>query len=354
MSNIEKYEVAKDLVLSSEYDFKKLVAAHGAVEWEKEASFAVQMLKDNNYLCGIAYNNPDSLKMAVVNVAAIGLTLNPVRALAYLVPRDGKVSLDVSYRGYIQLAIDSGAIEWAKAEVVCEKDTFEYNGMGREPTHRFNPFSERGNPVGAYCAVKTKTGDYLVEMMSIEDIYSIRDRSKAWQAYIRKKTSCPWVTDEGEMIRKTVIRRAYKMWPIPSDSAAQLEKALDVTFDDHEIEVTPLTAEKVACLEQTMNKLEMLGRDPKNEKFVEYLTRVFNRNVKSIDDLTEYELKKLNAMLDQWIAKKPKEEPKEEPKLELEEEEPVFELEEQEKENQNEEHEGDTGAVSEVQPELQP
>jgi recombination protein RecT len=320
MSNIEKYEVAKDLVLSSEYDFKKLADAHGAVEWEKEASFAVQALKNNNYLCGIAYSNPDSLKMAVVNVAAIGLTLNPVRALAYLVPRDGRVSLDVSYRGYIQLAIDSGAIEWAKAEVVCEKDEFEYNGMGREPSHRFHPFSERGNPVGAYCVVKTKTGDYLVEMMSIEDIFNIRDRSKSYQAYKKKGVSCPWVTDESEMIRKTVIRRAYKSWPIPSDSTERLDTVMDATMEDHEIDVSPLTSGKVEALESVTNKIEMLSKDSKSEKFLSYLSRVFNRKVESLDFLTEYELKKLSAILDQMIEKQKPQEPKAtEPEFELEE-----------------------------------
>ena len=343
MSNIEKYEVAKDLVLSSEFDFKKLADAHGAVDWEKEASFAVQALKNNNYLCGVAYGNPDSLKMAVVNVAAVGLTLNPVRALAYLVPRDGRVSLDVSYRGYIQLAIDSGAIEWAKAEVVFEQDEFQYNGMGREPTHRFNPFSERGSPVGAYCAVKTKSGDYLVEMMSIADIYSIRDRSKAWQSYKKKGSSCPWVTDEGEMIRKTVIRRAYKMWPIPSASAERLEEAMQATFDDHEIDVSPLTGEKIEALESVKNKLELLDKKPTDEKFVSYLSRLYSRNIDSIESLTEYELKKLGALLDQWIkVKGEKQKVNAKP-------EPEFELEEIEQEGEkDEESEGNSEPLSEV------
>lgn len=328
MSNIEKYQVTKDLVLSSEFDFNKLAKAHGAVEWEKEASFAIQALKNNDYLCGIAYSNPDSLKMAVVNVAAIGLTLNPVRALAYLVPRDGKVYLDVSYRGYLQLAIDSGAIEWAKAEVVFESDEFIYNGMGREPTHRFNPFSARGNPVGAYCAVKTKTGDFLVEMMSIEDIYNIRDRSKAWIAYKKKGTSCPWVSDEGEMIRKTVIRRAYKSWPIPSQSTKQLDEAMANTLDEAELDVTPMTGEKLGLIDSANNKLELLGKDATSEKFLDYMSRVYNRKIETIDSLTEYELRKLHSLLDQWLSMKKVEEVK----VEVVEEEPTLELEEIENE----------------------
>ena len=314
MSDIEKYNVTKDIVLSSEYDFKKLATVHGAVNFEKEASFATQTLKNNNYLCGIAYQNPDSLKMAVVNVAAIGLTLNPVRALAYLVPRDGKVSLDVSYRGYLQLAIDSGAILWGKAEIVYSEDVFVYNGMGAEPTHNFNPFGNRGEIVGAYCAVKTPSKDYLVEMMPISDIHAIRDRSKSWIAYKKKGTSCPWTTDAGEMIKKTVIRRAYKTWPIPSDNKKRIEVAMETTSEDHEIDVTPMTEEKSGLIIQVTEKLELLGKDL--EKTVEYLTRLYSRKVESIESLTVYELQKFIIMLDTWIANMP---PKEEKSLELDE-----------------------------------
>ena len=172
--------------------------------------------------------------------------------------------------------------------------------------------------------------------MPIEDIYSIRDRSKAWQAYKRKNTSCPWVTDEGEMIRKTVIRRAYKMWPIPSASAKQIERALDLDHDEHELDVTPMTSEKVELIDKITNKLELLGKTADSEKFLEYLARLYSRKIESIDSLTEYEMRKLIALLDQM---KPKVEPKVELEIETE-----LELEET-----NEEFTGDSGALSELQ-----
>lgn len=49
--------------------------------------------------------------------------------------------------------------------------------------------------------------------MSVDEVNAIRDRSSAWKAYKSKGVSCPWVTDWGEMAKKTCVKRAYKFWP---------------------------------------------------------------------------------------------------------------------------------------------
>lgn len=190
------------------------VLSDRSINFEREAEFAIQVLQANEYALKLATGNRQSVINAVTNVAAIGISLNPAKKQAYLVPRDGKICLDISYMGLADLATASGSIKWVKAAIVYDTDKFSLNGFDKPPEHQFNPFGkDRGEPVGAYVVVKTADGDYLTEAMSAEEINDIRDRSSAWKAWMEKKKKCPWVTDWGEMAKKTVIKRAYKTWP---------------------------------------------------------------------------------------------------------------------------------------------
>ena len=190
------------------------VAVDNSLSFEREAGFATQVLMASEYALRIAMTNPQSVVNAVTNIAAIGISLNPAKRQAYLVPRDGKICLDIGYIGLLDLAIQGGAIRWGQADVVHQSDTFALNGIDRPPTHSRDPFAaDRGDVRGAYVVVKTSDGDYLTTAMSAIEIFDIRDRSSAWKAWVEKKKKCPWVTDEGEMMKKTVIKRAYKLWP---------------------------------------------------------------------------------------------------------------------------------------------
>ena len=180
-----------------------------SVSWDREKQFAIQAFQQNDYLAKIALGNPVSAQNAIINVAAIGITLNPAQKLAYLVPRNGGICLDISYMGLMHLAMETGSIRWGQAVIVYSGDTFKRVGIDKAPLHEVDEFGDRGEPVGAYCVVKTSDGDYLTETMKREDIHAIRDRS---QGYKSGKNS-PWLTDELEMWRKTVVKRASKYWP---------------------------------------------------------------------------------------------------------------------------------------------
>jgi phage RecT family recombinase len=71
--------------------------------------------------------DPISILESVVNIARTSLSLNPALRLAYLIPRKGKCTLEISYMGMIKLLRDSGAIQHIEAFIVFEDEEFEYN-----------------------------------------------------------------------------------------------------------------------------------------------------------------------------------------------------------------------------------
>lgn len=213
-----------DIVNAQEQFFKKS-SVDQQIVWAKECQFATQLLQANTFLNGVAWKNQQSLQNAIINVASIGISLNPALKHAYLVPRDGGVHLDVSYMGLMHLACLSGAVEWGQAKIVYANDSYTNNGLDKEPSHTYQAFGDRGEPVGAFCTVKLTGGGFMTEEMSIEDINEIRGRSKAFAS--GKK--CPWLTDYLEMCRKTVVKRASKYWP----KVGRLNAAINV-INEHE------------------------------------------------------------------------------------------------------------------------
>ncbi len=208
----------KSAIIGARDRFVAIADKDQIVEWQRESMFALQAIEKTDYLRQIADSNPASLRNAIINVAACGITLNPAAQYAALVPRDGAVCLDIMYRGLIKIATDAGSIRWVQAELVYSTDKFTFQGRTAAPIHQANVFSkDRGDVVGVYSVAKTVDGDILVETMSVDEINEIRDRS----SYYKKKKSGPWVSDYGEMAKKTVIKRARKTWPESSVGTAQ-------------------------------------------------------------------------------------------------------------------------------------
>lgn len=200
------------------------------VSYDRESLFAMQHLIKSDYAMKIANSNPKSVILAMANVAATGLSLNPAYGLAYLVPRDGAIKLDISYKGLLQIATDSGSIMWGRAEVVHEADDFEYRGPAEAPVHRAKVFAkERGEVVGAYCIAKTHQGDVLCEVMTLEQLHDVRDRSDAWKQRdpSKGKNGGPWFDFYTEMCRKAVLKRAQKTWP-RTDQHKRIAEAVDI------------------------------------------------------------------------------------------------------------------------------
>ena len=224
MSNIVEF-------VNHQVDLFKGATTDEKITWSKESQFAIQAFQKNDYLAKTALSNPVSAQNAIINVAAIGITLNPSAKLAYLVPRDGGVHLDISYIGLMHLAMATGSVLWGQCKLVYSGDTYESNGLSIAPAHKYNPFGDRGDLVGGYCTVKTASGDFLTEEMSIDQITQIAKGSKSYNARVS-----PWKSHFDEMARKTIVKRASKYWP----KVERLDNAINASNEIDGIEMEPV------------------------------------------------------------------------------------------------------------------
>ncbi len=261
-------------------------ATDQSVTWAKESQFAIQAFQKNDSLAKTAMANPTSAQNAIINVAAIGITLNPAAKLAYLVPRDGGVHLDISYMGLLHLAQVSGAIEWGQAKLVYANDTYESNGLDKAPTHKYNAFGERGSVIGGYCTVKTRQGDYLTDEMSLAEIKQVESTSKAKNG--------PWKNWWEEMARKTIVKRAAKYWP----RVERVDSAINHLNTDGGEGFVESTQQEIVInpIETIMAAIERSGRTV--EQFFEWFSkaRKLPEPIHSFEVMSDDEL--------QWAAKK--------------------------------------------------
>lgn len=207
------FQNAVAIIAKQEEKFMELVkAANTDVVFKQEMLYASQAMMNNDYLCKVALNNPLSLRNAFSQVAACGLTLSPARGFCYLVPREGQVILDVSYKGMIKTAVNDGAIRDCIVELVYSKDNFVYKGKRHSPVHEFDPFDlkeQRGEFRGVYVEVTLPDGRVHVEAVPAVDLYKARDASELW----KRKKKGPWLDFEDSMLKKSGIKIAKKYWP---------------------------------------------------------------------------------------------------------------------------------------------
>ena len=117
MSNQQVINQVYGLINPLQPEFEQ-ICSEPSISFKRESEFAMQIFANNDYLAGVAINSPVTTCSAIKNVAAIGITLNPAQKLAYLVPRKGRICLDISYMGLMHIAQQSGAIKWCQSSIV--------------------------------------------------------------------------------------------------------------------------------------------------------------------------------------------------------------------------------------------
>lgn len=195
-----------------------------------ELGFSEQQFKAEVINALQIWNNPKntylrkcskgSFLTSLVNLCKIGLSLNPVKKEAYLVPRAGNICLEPSYIGLIKLLTDEGTVKNIQTNVIyenCDFDLFhDMNGLNFKHIPYYVKKLEPGRIFGVYCIANLSSGEKQFEHMTIDEINAIKEKSESYKAFKdpkKKVYSCVWNDYESEMIRKTIIRRIYKYLP---------------------------------------------------------------------------------------------------------------------------------------------
>lgn len=167
-----------------------------------------------------------SVLNCVQECARLGLELGGAQAHAYLVPYKDECTLSVSYRGLIALMLRSGEVKSARAHLVWPGDHFKVR-LGSDPVVEHEPHLGEHDKAAqwthVYSHILLANGEKLIDVMTRAEVMAVKGRSKA-------SAFGPWVTDEGEMSRKTVLRRGSKYAP--------MAESLDESLDADAIETT--------------------------------------------------------------------------------------------------------------------
>lgn len=210
-----------------------LIHLIGEDNMKRETSFAIQAANSNSLL---QQATQQSVAKAIWNVAITGLSLNPIKKLAYLVPKridgDMQAVLMPSYQGIVKLLTDTKSVKMAYAHPVYKGDDFEVS-LGGEYTLMHKPRFASKDITHFYAVGILADGSKQFEVMSVDEVNLIRDRSDGYKAFKSGKAqSAIWESDYSEMGRKTVLKRLCKYLP-KSNEWDKVSEAIELDNQDY-------------------------------------------------------------------------------------------------------------------------
>lgn len=204
-------------------------------EFRKALPASITSEKFRRVLVTAITTNPDllnctrqSLLASCMKAAQDGLL--PDGKEAALIPRKNKKNPDgvkdatyqPMFQGILKKVRNSGELASLTANIVYETDKFRFwtDSNGDNIEHEPNVFGVRTNPIGVYAIAKTKDGHAYIDVMSTAEVMDVKATSMA--------DSGPWNGPfEGEMWKKTVIKRLSKRLPMSTDIADVIDRVDD-------------------------------------------------------------------------------------------------------------------------------
>ena len=194
---------------------------------------------------------PASIVASAYNAISLGLSLNPVKGEAYLVPYQGVCKLIPGYKGLANLMRNAG-LKDIQGRVVYEGDEWDYYEDERGQHYKYKPTksADRGEPEWAFSRAVLADGTISVFVMPYHKIEKIK------QMVLARTPKSPWKDWPEEMAQKTVIRAHSKTLAMSDDVARA------VHFDE-KVEIGDASVDMPQELEEVLGaEVEVLDEQP--------------------------------------------------------------------------------------------
>lgn len=207
MSNLAVIDRTTQILESRSEQIKNVLPRH--IDYHRFEAIALGFIRSNS---AIQKCDAVSIALCIYGCAQLGLMPDPQTGHAYLVPFKGKATLVVGYKGFVELARRrKDGVDGVVSQVVYEGDECELDlGTAHHIVHK--PYytvgaEDRGDPVFVYCVARMKSGEEYIEAMPWGEVLNIKQKVE------KRGPSAVWRDHLYEMARKTVVRRAAKLWP---------------------------------------------------------------------------------------------------------------------------------------------
>jgi phage RecT family recombinase len=190
-----------------------------------------------------------SLYNALKYAASTGLSLNPLESKAALIGYGGKIQYQVMKAGMIQLAQESGKVEFITADTVRENDRFELVKTPEGDRYEYSPARKnRGDIDGYFACVKIAEG--VGRKAQTHILYMSSEEVEVHKSKFSSKTKMPI---EGYGL-KTVLKKCLRNLHI----SPEISKA--VGADDSSEHAEPVAGSAVV-LEKLEAKKQQAEQD---------------------------------------------------------------------------------------------
>jgi recombination protein RecT len=191
----------------------------------------------------------ESLMQATLQSASLGLMPDGIMGQAYLLPYGDKAQFQIGYQGLLELIYRTDRISGVVADIVHEKDKFEYRREVEKDFFVHVPSDEDdpGPATHAYAIIRRKDGTANVTVLSKSKI------EREHRSHSRAKSNGPWVNHWEAMARKTALLVAMKYEQKSSElaKAIAVEERVDQGIDIPAVDAEVLDVEAKAEPQQS-------------------------------------------------------------------------------------------------------